>query len=155
MVEEISAERYIKQLNTNLLGVINVTRALMPHFRARKAGVVVFIGSSGGIAGEPGAGAYCASKFALEAGLWSKMNGNQPGDPQKAVNMMIDVVKGEGVTEGKEMPDRLPLGRDVLGKIRERYQRHLEVCEEWEGVICSTDFEGEERGDVRTVVVGE
>jgi len=56
----------VKQLNTNLSGVVNVTRALLPHFRARKSGTLVFMSSSGGMAGEPGAGAYCASKFALE-----------------------------------------------------------------------------------------
>jgi NADP-dependent 3-hydroxy acid dehydrogenase YdfG len=59
----------LKQLNTNLFGVLNVTRALLPHFRERKSGVVVFLGSSGGMEGEPGAGAYCASKFALEGRL--------------------------------------------------------------------------------------
>jgi NAD(P)-dependent dehydrogenase (short-subunit alcohol dehydrogenase family) len=61
-----SYQRYVQQFNTNLFGVINTTRAVLPHFRAKKSGVVVFIGSSGGIAGEPGAGAYCGSKHALE-----------------------------------------------------------------------------------------
>lgn len=56
----------MQQFNTNLFGVINVTRAVLPHFRAQRSGTVVFIGSSGGLAGEPGAGAYCATKFALE-----------------------------------------------------------------------------------------
>lgn len=77
----------------------------------------------------------------LVAGFVGQMNGNQSGDPQKAVSIMIDVVKGEGVAKGKEMPERLPLGRDVLGKIRDKYTGYLEVCREWQGVITSTDIE--------------
>lgn len=59
-------ERWVGQFDTNLFGAINVTRALMPHFRSRKAGVVVFIGSLSGWRGDGVAGAYCGSKFALE-----------------------------------------------------------------------------------------
>jgi NAD(P)-dependent dehydrogenase (short-subunit alcohol dehydrogenase family) len=61
-----SQERFIAQFNTNLFGTINTTRALLPHFRAKKSGVIVYLGSLGGIAGEVGGAAYCASKFALE-----------------------------------------------------------------------------------------
>jgi NADP-dependent 3-hydroxy acid dehydrogenase YdfG len=61
-----SHERFTKAFNTNVFGVINVTRAVLPHFRSKKSGTVVFLSSSGGMEGEPGAGAYCATKFALE-----------------------------------------------------------------------------------------
>ena len=53
-------------MNTNLFGAINVTCALLPHFRVKQSGVIVYTGSLGGIAGEVGGSAYCASKFALE-----------------------------------------------------------------------------------------
>ncbi|MCJ1439399.1 hypothetical protein MMC27_008793 [Xylographa pallens] len=68
------------------------------------------------------------------------MNGDQPGDPEKSVNIMIDVVKGEGVAAGKPMPERLPLGPDVLAKIRDKYTAYLEICKEWKIVIVSTDI---------------
>jgi NAD(P)-dependent dehydrogenase (short-subunit alcohol dehydrogenase family) len=51
---------------TNLVGPVNITRAVLPHFRASKAGVVVFMGSQSGWFGDAWAAAYCASKFALE-----------------------------------------------------------------------------------------
>jgi hypothetical protein len=70
------------------------------------------------------------------------VNGNQPGDPEKAVQRMVVVVRGEGVAEGREWPARLPLGRDALVIIRRKCEETLRICEEWEGVICSTDFEG-------------
>jgi hypothetical protein len=69
------------------------------------------------------------------------MNGSQPGDPKKAAKVMIDVVKGEGVAEGKVWPERLPLGTDVLATVRKRCEGNLEICNEWEDVIRSTDCE--------------
>ncbi|KAF4633900.1 hypothetical protein G7Y89_g4219 [Cudoniella acicularis] len=66
--------------------------------------------------------------------------------------IMIDVVKGEGVAEGKELPERLPLGPDVLAKARDRYTKYLELCTEWGGVVMSTDIDGEDKGNMRTGV---
>jgi hypothetical protein len=91
----------------------------------------------------------------LVLGFVGQMNGNQPGDPQKAVKIMIDVVKSEGVWEGKEIPERLPLGPDVLEKIRGKYTKYLDFCKEHETLIASTDLVGPERGDMRTVVKGD
>lgn len=61
-----SYERLIAQCNTNLFGAINITRSILPHFRQKRAGKNVFIGSTGGWCGVLGGGAYCMSKFALE-----------------------------------------------------------------------------------------
>ncbi|KAH6662094.1 hypothetical protein B0J14DRAFT_444661, partial [Halenospora varia] len=77
---------------------------------------------------------------AIVGGFVQQMNGNQPGDPQKAVSIMIDLVKGEGVAEGKEVPSRLPLGSDIFEKLKDKYTRELEICKEWESVIKSTDL---------------
>lgn len=61
-----SNEQYLSQINTNLLGTIAVTQAILPHFRERSAGKLVFIGSKNGWRGYAGIGAYAISKFALE-----------------------------------------------------------------------------------------
>jgi hypothetical protein len=52
--------------------------------------------------------------------------------------VMINVVKGEGVAKGKEMPERLPIGADVLATSRKRMVDFLAVCNEWEDVLRST-----------------
>lgn len=68
------------------------------------------------------------------------IHGKQAGDPKKAVERILDVVRGEGVAEGRSMPKRLPLGKDTLGIIRTKCEETLKLCEEWEGVATSTDF---------------
>lgn len=67
--------------------------------------------------------------------------GDEPGDPKKAVEIMLDVVRGEGVAQGKILPSTLPLGPDALTTMREKFLRGLQICDEWEDVICSTDFD--------------
>ena len=67
-------------------------------------------------------------------------NGNQPGDPKRGVEVMIDVIKGEGVAKEKDMPPRLPLGTDALEVIRSKCLATLKICDEWEAMIKSTDF---------------
>src|SRR4051812_50114758 len=64
--EEITPEDYRAQLETNLFGPLNVTRAVLPVMRAQRAGLVVTISSTAGIAGQQFCTAYAASKFALE-----------------------------------------------------------------------------------------
>ena len=88
----------------------------------------------------------------LVGGFVQQMNGNQPGDPKKAVQVMIDLVKGEGVAKDRTVPERLPLGTDVFDKIKAKYTKYLAVCDEWESVITSTDLSEDERGDMRTGV---
>ncbi|MGC8764123.1 MAG: SDR family oxidoreductase [Acidobacteriota bacterium] len=64
--EEEEEEALRDVLETNFFGAARVTRELLPHFRARGAGRVVFVSSQWGRTGVPGFSAYCASKFALE-----------------------------------------------------------------------------------------
>lgn len=56
---------------TNLVGTVNVTRAIMPHFREKKDVIVEFIGLQSGFTGDIGGISYCATKFALEGTLYS------------------------------------------------------------------------------------
>jgi NAD(P)-dependent dehydrogenase (short-subunit alcohol dehydrogenase family) len=66
LFEALSPEAIQMQFDVNVFGVMNVTRAVLPHFRARKSGVVVNVGSGAGIFTLPMLSLYCASKFALE-----------------------------------------------------------------------------------------
>jgi hypothetical protein len=54
---------------------------------------------------------------------------------------MIDVVKGEGVAKGKETPARLPIGQDSLGVVRTKCKDTLKICDEWDKVIATTNYD--------------
>ena len=62
-----SHERLLKGFETNLFGPINLTRAILPHFREKRKGVVLFMSSVGVYGGAVGAAPYFSSKSALES----------------------------------------------------------------------------------------
>jgi NAD(P)-dependent dehydrogenase (short-subunit alcohol dehydrogenase family) len=51
--------------NTNVLGLLNATRAILPYMRAQRSGTIALFGSLGSWSGAPGAGVYCATKWAV------------------------------------------------------------------------------------------
>lgn len=59
-----SREEVLQQYNTNVLGQLNVSRAVLPHMRARHSGVICNLASIGSWRGVAGAGIYCSSKAA-------------------------------------------------------------------------------------------
>jgi NAD(P)-dependent dehydrogenase (short-subunit alcohol dehydrogenase family) len=64
--EEMSPHQVEQQLATNLLGPMNVTRAVLPVMRQQRSGHVVAISSGAGLVGFPYSSVYAASKFGLE-----------------------------------------------------------------------------------------
>lgn len=65
-VEEVTDTEIQQQFATNFFGALNVTRAVLPKMRDRRSGHIINITSIGGLAGGPGWGIYCATKFGLE-----------------------------------------------------------------------------------------
>jgi NAD(P)-dependent dehydrogenase (short-subunit alcohol dehydrogenase family) len=65
-VEE-SADRDLRRMyDTNVFGLLNVTRAVLPVMRANRTGHVINISSIGGYRGAAGFGVYASTKFAVE-----------------------------------------------------------------------------------------
>jgi NAD(P)-dependent dehydrogenase (short-subunit alcohol dehydrogenase family) len=121
-LEEIPLADFQAQVDTNLWGVIHVTRAALPVLRAQRGGHIVQISTIGGRRGVPGVGPYNAAKFAVEGfsealhdevaplGIrvtivepggfrtdWagSSMAINEPGpDYQATVGRMIELTRG-------------------------------------------------------------
>lgn len=69
-LESFTDEQIVRQLNTNLLGVIRVTKAFIPAFRTRKNGAFITTTSIGGLIAYPFGSLYHATKWAIEG--WSE-----------------------------------------------------------------------------------
>jgi NAD(P)-dependent dehydrogenase (short-subunit alcohol dehydrogenase family) len=66
-VEEVTDEEARAQFDTNVFGLLRVTRAVVPHMRNRGSGRIINVSSVAGIVGVPFGGLYAASKHAVEA----------------------------------------------------------------------------------------
>jgi NAD(P)-dependent dehydrogenase (short-subunit alcohol dehydrogenase family) len=69
--EELPPDDFRAQIEVNLFGPINVTRAVLPVMRAQRSGLIVTISSIAGIAGGAFTSAYVASKFGVEGWMES------------------------------------------------------------------------------------
>ncbi|MFC4999375.1 SDR family oxidoreductase [Dactylosporangium cerinum] len=69
--EELTDEDFRAQVETNLFGPLNVTRAVLPVMRAQRSGLVVSISSVAGFVGAEFTSAYAAAKFGLEGWMES------------------------------------------------------------------------------------
>jgi NADP-dependent 3-hydroxy acid dehydrogenase YdfG len=65
-LEEATDEDIRREIDTNIYGVVHVTRTLLPHLRARKSGHVINLSSIAGLIATPGLGYYNLTKFAVE-----------------------------------------------------------------------------------------
>jgi NAD(P)-dependent dehydrogenase (short-subunit alcohol dehydrogenase family) len=65
-IEDFTEEDFRAQIETNLWGVINMTRAALPVLREQGAGHIIQISSTGGRITGPGLGPYQTSKWAVE-----------------------------------------------------------------------------------------
>ena len=100
---------------------------------------------------------------------WLKQN--DTGDTSQLANLIVDLVKGEGVAEGKKIPARfpkaphdvfeewmnpapndipatLPAGSDAIEVIKARCEGMLRLIDQWEGAIKSIDVEGKRQEEV-------
>jgi NAD(P)-dependent dehydrogenase (short-subunit alcohol dehydrogenase family) len=64
--EELTDEQITHQLNTNLVGSIQVARAAVPHLRAQGGGRIIQLSTYGGQAALPGGSLYHAGKWGIE-----------------------------------------------------------------------------------------
>ena len=64
-IEEGDEQGYRAQFETNVFGLIAMTKAVLPAMRKRGSGHIINIASVGGLVGNPGSGYYAATKFAV------------------------------------------------------------------------------------------
>lgn len=69
-LESLTDDQIVKQIATNLLGVIRVTQVFIPYFREKRQGMFISTTSIGGLLTFPISSIYHATKWALEG--WSE-----------------------------------------------------------------------------------
>jgi NAD(P)-dependent dehydrogenase (short-subunit alcohol dehydrogenase family) len=75
-VEAATRDQIQRQYDVNVFGLIACVKAIAPHFRANRAGVLINVTSTGGLMTAPGYTLYNSSKFAVEGlseGLWYEL----------------------------------------------------------------------------------
>ena len=71
VLEDLPDAEIRRVMETNFFGVLALTRALLPTFRAQRHGRIVLVSSQAALAGQPGNSMYCASK-------WRSKDGRSP-----------------------------------------------------------------------------
>jgi len=67
MAEAVTIEQAQRIMDTNFFGAVRVNRAVLPHMRRQRSGLLLHISSGAGRVVIPSFAFYCASKFAMEA----------------------------------------------------------------------------------------
>ena len=186
-IEEATDAEVRKQYDTNVFGLLNVTRAVLPYLRQQKSGHVINISSLFGYDVVPGWSLYGSTKFAVEGlskglavelaplgihvttvapGLFTTdflstdsyvaaktiiddyqatvgrmrsgadaLHGNQPGDPKKFAQVMIQLANTE------HPPLHLPVGKDAVDFYQNNAAKMAQEIEAWLPVSTSTDHD--------------
>lgn len=72
---------------------------------------------------------------------FTNLAGTEKGDPAKAMNLLVDIVKGEGKAKGKEWPNLLVLGKDAYADVRMKCEQTMHALEAWEDVATDLEFD--------------
>lgn len=73
-----------------------------------------------------------------------EITGSFTGDPKKAMELVVDVVKGEGKVRGRPWPLHLFLGNEAYNSVKNKCNEVLENLDAWQDVAKDLDFdEGE------------
>jgi NAD(P)-dependent dehydrogenase (short-subunit alcohol dehydrogenase family) len=72
-LESFTRDKILRQFNTNVIGLLDVTKGILPHFRINKSGIIINISSVGGKVTFPLGSLYHGTKFAVE-GISESLN---------------------------------------------------------------------------------
>lgn len=108
-IEEATEDEFMPVYDTNVFGLIRVTRALLPYMRQQRSGHILNLSSIGGLTASPGWGYYQSTKFAVEgltealaaevAPLGIHVTAIEPGP------FRTDFLGRSGVEAAKRIPD--------------------------------------------------
>jgi len=102
-------------------------------------------GDAGSFGEAPRVPEYQTAFGAMMQAFATEVGPDVPGDTHKLPKAVIDVIKGEGLAEGRKWPVRVALGPDSVAVVRQKCQEQLDLCEEWDdiaGTVVRDDWSG-------------
>jgi len=105
--EGLTDEQIVHQIDTNLVGPIQVARAALPHLRAQGGGRLLVLSTYGGQATHPGASLYHASKWGME-GFFDSLSGEVA-----SFNIGVTIVEPGGARTGFRGTAGLRMGAEL------------------------------------------
>jgi len=116
-IESTSREKIIRQFDVNVIGLIDVTKAIIPYFRNRGEGTIINITSVGGKITFPFVSLYHGTKFAVEGiseamyfemkQIGCKVKIVEPGAIRTNFDQSMDINNDENISEYQEMMKKL------------------------------------------------
>ncbi|KAF7369241.1 putative oxidoreductase YusZ [Mycena venus] len=79
----------------------------------------------------------------VSEGRFKGLSGTEKGDPSKAMDAVVDVVRGEGHAQGRPWPGLLVLGQDAENDVRGKCKRVLDHLDEWKDVVRGVGIDSE------------
>jgi short-subunit dehydrogenase len=120
-IEELPLSRLRYQFEVNVFGLVRVAQMVLPGMRRQRSGHIINVGSMGGDFTSPGAGAYHASKYALES-ITDAMR-----QELLSFGIKVSLIKPGGVEtafiDNSDFP--APIEGNPYGTMRTRFQEML------------------------------
>ncbi|KAF8630267.1 hypothetical protein AX17_005453 [Amanita inopinata Kibby_2008] len=74
-------------------------------------------------------------------GAYRSLSGSFKGDPKKAMELIVDVVRGEGKAQGRPWPLYLFLGNEAYDSVRDKCRQILDTLDAWQDVGKNLNFD--------------
>jgi NAD(P)-dependent dehydrogenase (short-subunit alcohol dehydrogenase family) len=129
-IEEMAADDFRAQIETNLFGVVNLTKAALPTLRRQRSGHFIQFSSIGGrVGGSPGMGAYQTAKFAVE-GFSEVLNAEV-----KPLGIKVTIIEPGGFRTdwGGASMNVTPVGRDYDTTVGAMNRLRATTVAKWKG----------------------
>ncbi|KAF6741954.1 short-chain dehydrogenase/reductase SDR [Ephemerocybe angulata] len=72
---------------------------------------------------------------------FASITGTQKGDPVRAMELVVDIVRGEGTAEHKPWPSHLILGDDAIADVKAKSSKLMATLEKWESTGRAVSFD--------------
>ena len=85
--------------------------------------------------------AHEATNRDRKARRFASVSGTEKGDPAKAMELLVDTVRGEGRAMGREWPMWIFMGQDCIRDVRAKCAKVLRTIDDWEDLSTTLEFD--------------